>query len=1044
MIQSSFPKVADQIISYNKTVVEILSKISSLTTTTDSSINISIYDENGILRNFTLPSFTSLKSEIDRLSNNINSLYGIDAGGSLIQTTNENKFKKIITVDLNRDPTPVSSLGSISSFRSSPNWFFDSLLDPMISVELDLSNKIEDNIRKCLIKRYIVNFVKDINGDLTPLGQAALDSFNQIFLGNPNIIISEFENWHTTTSGIINPSNPKFDEQIFDLEPNNLLYDGEFSVLRIQEDRLNKKLWYILDTLDYLVVESNKINQLSINDEFIINSTKTSTRYKILEVSTAETNPKVRVERIEGIEPIPVGVGTIKVYSPVIFTKKVRVSVGYDERNVLFIKPINSDNNLLAKKWSLGTGYYTNNLRLVSDSTANGLSMEQFYTDYVYDYGVILQDLVAKKIPNVLGGVPSPPVLGTNNFKVVQINTHLTDTPDSNLIKQKHNYQLTLQSEIQQISDAIISRNKTIKVTQYKSDSDKKQASLEIDELVRKKDTASTLLSSVTQEIIALSTDPKNNVNPKFSVRGFWSMPNAVIVNGTKPQEIVQFIIQYRYISKDGREAPVDTYDINNSQSRASFSNWIEFKSSARKRTYDSSTGVYTWLTEDITNPDLPNINQLDISIQSNEKIDIRIKSISEVGWPDSVVESDWSSIITVDFPTDLNTIMNQSDMILMTANKEDIKASVNTDLASRGLDEHLSNQLTVNNIVYHHDTKKILSGFQDSNGVSLDLYEYLRFMEDRIRGLEERIKRAKGELSIIILRNNQEFIVNNGSETIFNIECEDYLNIFTGQGVPTGRVYENNIYVIKDFVVKFTNKSSESLLGLLSNRNYLQADSMVYNSEAPQTFWVNNQDELITSDTDAGQTRTQLDNQFIWMTNYDSIAKNTVSKLSENIGNSFNRNNSITSVLSSSEYNIGYNELNTLNFMGNNKSLLEPLKWIDNTVSVTSTSKFLSSIHPVVKDLESITETNTDRVKSIRPGDSNSVIIPLNIYFKSNSLDTNQNGLNYQYINLNNSTKTTKHVKKIKFFVENESENRPFIFTIKFNLSRNKVIVRK
>jgi hypothetical protein len=65
-------------------------------------------------------------------------------------------------------------------------------------------------------------------------------------------------------SGIINPSNPKFDEQIFDLEPNNLLYDGEFSVLRIQEDRLNKKLWYILDTLDYLVVESNKINQLSM------------------------------------------------------------------------------------------------------------------------------------------------------------------------------------------------------------------------------------------------------------------------------------------------------------------------------------------------------------------------------------------------------------------------------------------------------------------------------------------------------------------------------------------------------------------------------------------------------------------------------------------------------------------------------------------------------------------------------------------------------------------------------------------------------------
>ena len=163
-IQSSFPKVADQIITMNKNMVETLSKISSLTTTKDSSVNIQIYDENGVLRNFTLPSFTSLKSDIDRLNNNINSLYGIDSTGSMIQTTTQNKYKKIITVDLNRDPTPISSIGSITNFKSSPNWFFDSLLDPMISIELDLSNKIEDNVRKCLIRRYIVYFEKNTDG----------------------------------------------------------------------------------------------------------------------------------------------------------------------------------------------------------------------------------------------------------------------------------------------------------------------------------------------------------------------------------------------------------------------------------------------------------------------------------------------------------------------------------------------------------------------------------------------------------------------------------------------------------------------------------------------------------------------------------------------------------------------------------------------------------------------------------------------------------------------------------------------------------------
>ena len=86
--------------------------------------------------------------------------------------------------------------------------------------------------------------------------------------------------------------------------------------------------------------------------------------------------------------------------------------------------------------------------------------------------------------------------------------------------------------------------------------------------------------------------------------------------------------------------------------------------------------------------------------------------------------------------------------------------------------------------------------------------------------------------------------------------------------------------------------------------------------------------------------------------------------------------------------------------------------------------------------------ETNSDKVKTINAGDDNSTIIPINIYFKINSLDSNQNGINYKYINLNSSTKTVKHVKKIKFFLENEAENRPFTFSIKFNINRSKVIM--
>ena len=75
----------------------------------------------------------------------------------------------------------------------------------------------------------------------------------------------------------------------------------------------------------------------------------------------------------------------------------------------------------------------------------------------------------------------------------------------------------------------------------------------------------------------------------------------------------------------------------------------------------------------DDDNADSVNINQLDIAIQQNEKVEIRIKSISEVGWPESPVESDWSNELTLEFPDDLNNVLNENDFILKEATKEDL-----------------------------------------------------------------------------------------------------------------------------------------------------------------------------------------------------------------------------------------------------------------------------------------------------------------------------------------------------------------------------------
>jgi len=1039
MLQSSFSTVANQIISYNKNIVDTLSKINALSTTQESSVDIQIIDVEGILRKYSLPSFTFLKSEIERLNNSINSLYSIDTTGALIQTSITNKFKKIITVDLNREPNPINDLGTITIFKARKNWFFDSMLNPMLSVEIDLSGKIENNVRKVLSRRYIVDFSKNSDGSFTNLGQSAANSFNQLFRGKSNIDIEDFENWHRTTPGIVAPNSPNFDEQVFDLEPNSLLYGGLFNVISIEEDTLNRKLWYHLNTLDYVVNETLETKQLNIDDELIINQEVSNTRYKIIEVSNTESNYRIRVERVEGLQPISVGIGTLKIYSPVFYKKTVLVSVGYNERDIIFIKAMNADNNLLSKDWSKGTGFYTTDLRLSSQDSENGSTMEQFYINYVYDYGEVLQDLVAKKTPNKLAGTPNIVSLNPDNFKVIQVNKHLTDTPDANLIKTKHNYTVSLKNEIRQIQEAIDDRNRKLKVTKFTSKSAEKQFASEINELNNKKNSKSKLHATTVQEIIDLSRSNSSKVAPKYRLRGFWDIPEAVITRGTTPQEIIQFRIQSRYISKDGKEPSVETFNIKqkNQEKTAAFSNWNEFKTDVRKRFFDKATGLYTWKIEDVENADTPNINQLDLPINVGEKIEIRIKSISEVGWPESPVESEWSEILTIQFPDDLNNVLNDNDFILKDASKEDLKVSMINELTARGLDEHLSETSIINNKSFHHSADKIISGFKDDNGVILDLLEYLTKMENRVKSLEEKIKRVKGELEISIIRNNQEFVIKNNSETAFNIELEEYLEQYIQAGVKTGRVYENNIYVIKDFVLRVKNKSVESSLGLLSNRSY--SGSSIYNTTAPQVFWVNNQDELLYSDI-SGSSKTQLNNQFIWSVNYDSVTQTNLSKLSENIGNSFTslNNNSITNALSLTEYNLGYSEITSLSFLSSNNSLLDTTKWVDTVESISSSEKLLSTIHPVVSDLQNLVESNDEKVKSIAGGSD--IIIPIHIYFKMNALSTNKTGKNYQYIDLNNAKKTTKHIKKLKFFIEDENQNRPFIFSLKFSLNRSKV----
>jgi hypothetical protein len=1046
-IQYSFSKIAEQIITFNSNLVDTLSKLNQLVTTSEPSLTVNITDQSGVVSQFSLPSIGYLKSELDRLNNNINAIYNIDNGGALIQTSSSNRFRKVVTVNLNKEPADIINLEGVNTFVSSKNWFFEGLMNPLLSVEIDLSDKVDLYVRKVLSRRYIVEFSRNADGTFTPAGQSALNSFNASYRNNSSIELAQFQSWLATTPGVVGGANSQYDEQMFDLEPNQLMYTGDFTVESIEEDTVNRKLWYRINTLEYADEFYNTTRTLSPGDEVVMNRPMSTTKYRIIEVSTAESIPKIRLERTVGNEPVPVGVNVLKIYSPVMGNRTVRVSVGYNERCVIFLKPMNMDTFIMARNWSLGMGMWTNDLRLSSNDQNNGLSMEQYYVSEVDDYGKVLKDMVAKKTPNTVAVTPNAPVLNDANFKVVQINKHLTEGANNNELKDKNNQQRTLSSEIEQINDAINEKNRQLKVTRFASESAKRQFESEIERLVKTKETKANSLNSLTAEILNLSSVTIDAEDYKFRVRGFWDMPSAVVARGSRPQEVVQFIVEYRYLSTDGKETPVETFALDGDATRtAAFSNWNRMMSEPRQRQIDARTGEYSWVPQDIANPDAVNINQVDIPITFNERVEIRVKSISEAGWPESPVESDWSNTVAIDFPEELGNGLQQVRALITDANKEDIKAKIESDLQTRGLYAHLAENTTVNNKNYFHSASSVLSGFKDENGLALDLFEYLQRLEQRIRVLEDEGRRIKGELEVVIYRNSEQYVVKNGTEISFTVECEDYLLPYDAVGAPTGRVYANNIYQVKDFLIKIRNKVPNSPLGLFSNRTYINnPNTDIFNSGAPQVFWVNDQNELIYSNL-TGETKTQADNQFLWSVNFDSLNQTTTNKLSDNVGNGFiaANNNSVTPILSSTEFNLGYSENSVLSFVGNNNSLLDVSKWIDTTVSVSSTTKLLTTIHPSTPRIQNIVETNADKVRDIDFGESNDINIPINIYFKMNALDPAQEGINYKYVDLNTSRTTVRHTKKVRFLMESDTDNRPFVFTVQFILNRNKVVVNR
>jgi hypothetical protein len=795
--QNSISSLVAQFLRLQKNSLEIMNGLNEVAVSTNETVSIEVLDEQGLPKTVNIPSYGYIRGEIQRIDNNIKSLAGIGETFSTVRNP-DGTYSQVFKAEPLKEPKRLTNLSVPSTFAVKDNWFFESFLSPLLYVNVDVTGQIPEVSDRILVKRIIADTTTDQQKFY----------FDQNLKGRNDLSYNEFITI-LETQGI----NYFTDESIEQLPLRTIRYVGSFSVLSYYDDVVNlidangtpyqeTRRNYKLNTLNYTDTLSNVVDgrSLSVGDKI---STSDGSQYQVTSVDIGQAS--IQAKLVSGFQPILLGANTLQISSTDFGPRYVQVNVGFDERQGVFFKAIDDNFNIVAAVWSTGIIFWSSELK-TKNQNGEVVTLENYYLTEVADLGkIFLGAAKEKKVPAIEGIKPSAPLITQDSFKVVQVNKQVTDSVPITVITDKLAAKTALQSEIQSLDNAInqsrlqlntglastnqgsvtltnisdspilganLTPNSSVsqRNTPIGINTESVKANLNslIDQRVKKVE----LYGSLVSEVKTLTQDvPQIVTSPKYRVRGFWPFPTPKISASNGPQEVIQFSVRYRYLSDSGAAQPsqqIDFTDNNGTKKNAAFSNWTEYKTDIRKKVYDSTTGTYVWAPEDTSNANVQNVNQLDLSITKGEKLEIQIASISEAGWPDNPITSDYSDSVIIPFPDNLS--VNGIAPALQTNLEDSAVVKVQSNLNAQGLPIHLSQQFVSGDKTYFHDSVGIASGFYTNTGAVINLFDKLTDLQNQITQLKSQIEQAKGVLEVYIVDNNNNKIkISRGSTVKLN-----------------------------------------------------------------------------------------------------------------------------------------------------------------------------------------------------------------------------------------------------------------------------------
>lgn len=805
----------------------ILETLSNLVATDNDNITISVVNQDGSTSEYEVPSVMYIKSEIDRLAGNLDALVGNTSAASV--KLPDGTWSKLYSYEVPNYPKSIIN-DRVPLVYSTVNTDVASrLIDPNILVTIDLSGK-GLTVNNRLVKLLKIDVVADDQTDADFLNSNVVGEslsygvlLERLNAGSIPYVESEI---NETVDPRISNKYGNFDVLDFTRKAVTIT-DGDGN-----QSTVNRYV-YQLNTLKYLSDGADVY--VSVGDNLVLNNKSGAPNTSfVVDYVNIKTN-EIGVKNKLGFGSISRGTDILSVGPSTDINSIITTTISPGTYTSIFIKLINEASNIISPDWGEAVMFYTGSL-------THQLSGEPLDT---YATNNNITGIVAAgeqySVPISYGIKPNAPTISADLFRVVEINTHKKQRSEQR-IAELLGRQKNLGSEAASIRSQISSNQKKLIVS-----SGLKVTGLSNTINVDKAKLASAIeeLDSVTNELNeAVNSQP--SYTPKYRIRGFWSIPQPKYVdpvNQVGAQHIAGFIYSYRYLKTDNTLGETDQFTITDSdgnKTQANYSKWVDVVSPIRKRTLNESNQL-VWTTENVGDTETVNINQLDIPISPMESVEIRIKSLSEVGMPSAPIESEWSDSVIIQFPAELDT---QDGNINTQAASGTADSQFLSNMQTYGLSEHISESVDIDGRYYTHHAGSIATSIKTPEQKPIDVDTELLSLRERIQILEAQLTGEVGQprVSVLDASGNVLSIVNN--DEVVDIFAGYYTDEVESLPIPKGEIVSKTYYIL----IENLSAAELQLLGYVpgsieskvpSNSNYEGYLSNIYEYFNYRKYWL-------------------------------------------------------------------------------------------------------------------------------------------------------------------------------------------------------------